>query len=141
MLRNSLLRHEMSRPLAGGRLLTFAGLCGLLVAPNLTRRSKRLSSIPHAGRSLAAQTAFAVGAPARVLRGGLLSHIGRVVTSGIREDRRLCESRGALRPAFFVFHHPKSHEALMTPIIPAALRHTVVAHPCNVIPAGEVRHA
>ena len=29
----------------------------------------------------------------------------------------------------------------MHSIIPAALRHTVVAHPCNVIPAGEVRHA
>jgi|GEM_PF-2077732 hypothetical protein len=29
----------------------------------------------------------------------------------------------------------------MIPFIPAALRHTVVAHPCNLIPAGEVRHA
>lgn len=29
----------------------------------------------------------------------------------------------------------------MIPFIPTALRHTVVAHPCNLIPAGEVRHA
>lgn len=29
----------------------------------------------------------------------------------------------------------------MHSIIPAALWHTVAAHPCNVIPAGEVRHA
>lgn len=29
----------------------------------------------------------------------------------------------------------------MHSIIPAALRHTVVALPCNLIPAGEVRHA
>ena len=29
----------------------------------------------------------------------------------------------------------------MIPFIPAALRHTVVAHPCNLIPAGEERHA
>lgn len=141
MLRSSFLRHEMSRPLAGGRPLTFAGLCGLLVAPNYQRRSKRLSSIPNAGRSLAAQTAFAVGAPAGRMPGGLLSHIGRVVTSGIREDRRPLVGRGALRPAFFVFHHPKLPEALMIPFIPAALRHTVVALPCNLIPAGEVRHA
>lgn len=42
MLRSSLLRHEMSRPLAGGRPLTFAGLCGLLVAPKSTRRHTRL---------------------------------------------------------------------------------------------------
>lgn len=139
MLRSSLLRHEMSRPLAGGRPLTFAGLCGLLVAPNLTRRHTRLSSIPNAGRSLAAQTAFAVNAPAGRMPGGLLAHIGRVVTSGIREDWRLRLSRGALYPAFFI--SPESNEALMIPFIPAALRHTVVALPCNLIPAGEVRHA
>lgn len=29
----------------------------------------------------------------------------------------------------------------MIPFIPAALRHTVVAHPCNLIPAGEVHNA
>ena len=29
----------------------------------------------------------------------------------------------------------------MIPFIPAALRHTVVAPSCNLIPAGEVRHA
>lgn len=139
MLRSSLLRHEMSRPLVGGRPLTFAGLCGLLVAPNQVRRNTRLSGFPRAGKSRVAYSA--VGAPAVRLPGGWLSHIGRVVTSSIREDWRLHLSRGALRPAFFVFHHPKSSEALMHSIIPAALRHTVVALPCNLIPAGEVRHA
>lgn len=139
MLRSSLLRHEMSRPLAGGRPLTFAGLCGLLVAPNQVRRNTRLSGFPRAGKSRVAYSA--VGAPAVRLPGGWLSHIGRVVTSSIREDWRLHLSRGALRPAFFVFHHPKSSEAFMIPTIPAALRHTVVALPCNLIPAGEVRHA
>lgn len=137
MLRNSLLRHEMSRPLAGGRLLTFAGLCGLLVAPKSVRRHTRLSCPPRAGKSRVACSA--VKAPAGRMPGGLLAHIGRVVTSSIREDWRLRLSRGALYPAFFI--SPESNEALMIPFIPAALWHTVAAHPCNVIPAGEVRHA
>ena len=103
MPRNSLLRHEMSRPLAGHHLLTFARPCGLLEAPNQTRRSKRLSDFPRVGRSLAAQSAFAVKVPAGRLSGGLLSHIGGVVTSSIREDWRLRLSRGALRPRpFFI---------------------------------------
>ena len=52
--------------------------------------------------------------------------------------RRLRLSRGALRPAFFF--SPKSNEALMIPTITAALRPAVTALPCNLIPAGEVRH-
>ena len=52
--------------------------------------------------------------------------------------RRLCVSRGALRPAFFFY--PKSHEAFMNPITTAALRPVVLALSCNLIPAGEVRH-
>ena len=135
MLRSSLLRHEMSRPLAGGHPLTFAGLCGLLVAPNQVRRNTRLSCLPRVGKSRVAYSA--VGAPAVRLPGGWLSHIGRVVTSSIREDWRLHLSRGALRPAFFVFHHPKSSEAPMYPITFAS----VAAHPCNLIPAGEVHNA
>lgn len=121
------------------RPLTRALALGMVEFPNFARRSKRLSSIPNAGRSLAAQTAFAVNAPAGRMPGGLLAHIGRVVTSSIREDWRLRKGRGALYPAFFVF--PKLCEAPMIPFIPAALRHTVVALPCNLIPAGEVRHA
>lgn len=121
------------------RPLTRALALGMVEFPNQTRRSKRLSSIPNAGRSLAAQTAFAVNAPAGRMPGGLLAHIGRVVTSSIREDWRLRLSRGALYPAFFI--SPESNEAPMHSIIPAALRHTVVALPCNLIPAGEVRHA
>ena len=95
------------------RPLTRALALGMVESPNQVRRSKRLSSIPNAGKSLAAQTAFAVNAPAGRMPGGLLAHIGRVVTSSIREDWRLHLSRGALRPAFFVFHHPKSSEAFM----------------------------
>ena len=37
--------------------------------------------------------------------------------------------------------YSQNNEAPMIPFIPAALRHTVVALPCNLIPAGEVRHA
>ena len=93
------------------RALTCARALGMVEIPNQTRRSKRLSSIPHAGRSLAAQTAFAVKAPAGRMPGGLLAHIGRVVTSSIREDWRLRLSRGALYPAFFI--SPESNEVPM----------------------------
>lgn len=93
------------------RPLTRALALGMVEFPNQTRRSKRLSSIPNAGRSLAAQTAFAVNAPAGRMPGGLLAHIGRVVTSSIREDWRLRLSRGALYPAFFI--SPESNEAPM----------------------------
>lgn len=116
------------------RPLTRALALGMVEFPNFARRSKRLSSIPNAGRSLAAQTAFAVNAPAGRMPGGLLAHIGRVVTSSIREDWRLRKGRGALYPAFFVF--PKLCEASMYPITFAS----VVALPCNLIPAGEMRH-
>ena len=93
------------------RPLTRALALGMVEFPNFARRSKRLSSIPNAGRSLAAQTAFAVNTPAGRMPGGLLAHIGRVVTSSIREDWRLRKGRGALYPAFFVF--PKLCEAPM----------------------------
>ena len=52
--------------------------------------------------------------------------------------RRLRLSRGALHPAFFF--SPKSNEAPMIPTITAALRPAVTALPCNLIPAGAVRH-
>lgn len=88
--------------------LTLRGLSGMVEAPNHTRRSKRLSRIPNAGRSLAVQSAFAVKVPAWRLSGGLLSHIGGVVTSSIREDWRPCMSRGALRPRpFFIPNHTR----------------------------------
>lgn len=48
--------------------------------------------------------------------------------------RRLLEGRGALCPAFF---YSPNFEASMYPITFAS----VVAHPRNFIPAGEVRHA
>ena len=52
--------------------------------------------------------------------------------------RRLWIGRGALRPAFFC--SPKLSEAFMIPTITAALRPAVTALPCNLMPAGEVRH-
>ena len=139
MLRNSLLRHEMSRPLAGGRLLTFAGLCGLLVAPKSVRRHTRLSCPPRAGKSRVACSA--VKAPAGRMPGGWLSHIGRGVTSACPQGCGGFTEPGSVTPCLFCFPPSQICEALMIPFIPAALRHTVVAHPCNLIPAGEVRHA
>lgn len=103
-----MLRSNTAGPLLP---LTRALALGMVEFPNQTRRSKRLSSIPNAGRSLAAQTAFAVNAPAGRVPGGLLAHIGRVVTSSIREDWRLRLSRGALYPAFFI--SPESNEVPM----------------------------
>ena len=78
------------------RPLTRALALGMVEFPNQTRRSKRLSCIPNAGRSLAAQTAFAVNAPAGRMPGGLLAHIGRVVSATIRTGRPLACGAGYL---------------------------------------------
>lgn len=118
--------------------LTLRGLSGMVEAPNQTRRSKRLSDFPRVGRSLAAQSAFAVKVPAGRLSGGLLSHIGGVVTSSIREDWRLRLSRGALRPRpFFI---PNQTRFPMLSSSPTASRPALVALSRNRIPAREVRH-
>lgn len=120
-----MLRSNTAGPL---RPLTRALALGMVEFPNFARRSKRLSSIPNAGRSLAAQTAFAVNAPAGRMPGGLLAHIGRVVTSSIREDWRLRLSRGALYPAFFI--SPESNEVPMHSIPFSAPRPAVAVRPC-----------
>lgn len=93
------------------RTLTCGQALGMVKTPNQVRRHTRLSCLPRVGKSRV--TSSAVKAPAGRMPGGLLSHIGRVVTSSIREDWRLHLSRGALRPAFSIFHHPKSSEAPM----------------------------
>lgn len=138
MPHSAVLTRENNPALVLLRRLTLRGLSGMVKAPNHTRRSKRLSRIPNAGRSLAAQSAFAVKAPAGRLSGGLLSHIGGVVTSSIREDWRPCMSRGALRPRpFFIPNHTRYP---MFSLSSAASRPALVALSRNRIPAREVRH-
>lgn len=88
-------------------LLTSPVGYGFLGFPNFMRRNKRLLIPPRSGKSLVRISAVEEAA----ISSGLLSHIGRVATSSIREDWRLHEGRGELFPAFFVF--PKLHEALM----------------------------
>lgn len=66
---------------------------------NYSRRNKRLSCLPRMGKSLVRISA----AEAPALSGGLLSHVGRVATSSIREDWRHRIGRGALLPCLFVY--------------------------------------
>ena len=88
-----------------GEGLTSAGVSGNLASPNQSRRHKRLSSLPRAGKSLVRISA--VEAP--IMSNGRLSHIGGVATSKYREAWRLRLSRGALLPRLF-FLIPKSIE-------------------------------
>ena len=120
------------------RRLTLRGLSGMVEVPNQVRRRKRLPDFPRVGRSLAAQSAFAVKAPAGRLSGGLLAHIGRVATSRTREGWRLHLSRGALRPAFFCSLNQVRYP-MFSPS-PAASRPALVALSRNRIPAREVAH-
>lgn len=64
---------------------------------NYSRRNKRLSSLPRAGKSLVRISA--VEAP--IMSNGRLSHIGRVATSKYREAWRHRIGRGALLPCLF----------------------------------------
>lgn len=87
-----------------GEGLTSAGVYGNLASPNLTRRNKRLSSLPRAGKSLVRISA--VEAP--IMSNGRLSHIGGVqrpstVRLGgfVRAGERCCPA------SFFT---PKSNE-------------------------------
>ena len=132
------LPHENAPALVELRRLTLRGLSGMVEAPNQVRRRKRLPDFPRVGRSLAAQSAFAVKAPAGRLSGGLLAHIGRVATSRTREGWRLHLSRGALRPAFFCSLNQVRYP-MFSPS-PAASRPALVALSRNRIPAREVAH-
>ena len=91
--------------------LTLRGLSGMVKAPNIVRRRKRLPDLPRAGKSLAyTLLLLAVQASAAYLCGGLLAHIGRAQrpvsarTGGLTMTGERC----AL-PSFF----PKHREGLM----------------------------
>lgn len=132
----SVLTSVQGGPPMFASVLTLRGLSGMVEAPNIVRRRKRLPDLPRAGKSLVAYIP-AVKVPAGRLSGGLLSHIGRAQrpvsarTGGLTMTGERC----AL-PSFF----PKHREAFMIPTITATLRPAVTALPCNLIPAGEVRH-
>ena len=106
-------------------VLTFALRSLILISPNHDSRNRRLSALPKSGEVLSALSAIfhtlggAVSTEAYV-------YVGRVATSSIREDWRLCVSRGALWPCLFSLNPAKSHEVPMSEI---RLSHGDTAHP------------
>ena len=84
--------------------LTSGRPAGMVEAPNQSRRNKRRSSLPKAGKSLVAYSACLAAGGVSI---GKLAHIGGVATSSIREDWRLHLSRGGLLPRLF-FLNPKA---------------------------------
>ncbi len=117
------------------RALTHARCSGMVEVPKSVRRHTRLSGFPRAGKSRVAYSA--VKAPAVRLPGGLLSHIGRVVTSACPRGCGGFTEPGSVTPCLFCFPSSQICEALMHSITFAS----VVAPSRNLIPAGEVRHA
>lgn len=118
------------------RALTHALVSGMVEAPNRVRRNRRLCHAPHGEKS--GLFCFCQHNATGAFCGGYISAERRPVsarTGGLT-------LAGERRSAFFcAFKTPKQSRCFMHSIIPAALRHTVVALPCNLIPAGEVRHA
>ena len=106
-------------------VLTFARRSLILNSPNQSSRNRRLSALPKSGEDLSALSAIfhtfggAVSTEAYV-------YVGRVATSSIREDWRLCVSRGALWPCLFFLNPFKSIEVPMSEI---RLSHGEKAHP------------
>ena len=96
------------REKAGSEGLTAGCLSATVKAPNRTSRNRRLALAPQGAEVLSAHTAI-FHAPAGSVSDGRRVHIGGVATSSIREDWRLCTSRGALLPRLFFFN-PKSYE-------------------------------
>lgn len=80
------------------RDLTNGGDSGKVGFPNFMRRHKRLSCLPRAGKSLAANTA----GEASAAFGVRFPYIGRATTSRTREGWRLHEGRGELPPCLFL---------------------------------------
>ena len=106
-------------------VLTFAPCSLILISPNQSSRNRRLSALPKSGEDLSALSAIfhTLGG---AVSGEVYVYVGRVATSSIREDWRLCVSRGALWPCLFSLNPAKSHEVPMSEI---RLSHGDTAHP------------
>ena len=106
-------------------VLTFALRSLILISPNHDSRNRRLSALPKSGEVLSALSAIfhTLGG---AVSGEVYVYVGRVATSSIREDWRLCVSRGALWPCLFSLNPAKSHEVPMSEI---RLSHGDTAHP------------
>ena len=76
-------------------VLTFALRSLILNSPNQVSRNRRLSALPKSDEVLSAHSAI-FRVPSGIVSGGRRVSIGRPATSSIREDWRLCVSRGAL---------------------------------------------
>ena len=125
------------------RALTHTLVSGMVEAPKHNER-RTASAIPvicpGAGRSTRKSIAANSAYHATGVSNGWRVHIGQGVRPGVRETPAASRWAGErmLCPLSF---YSQNNGAPMHSIIPAALRHTVVALPCNLLPAGEVRHA
>ena len=118
------------------RALTHALVSGMVEAPNNVRRSRRLHHAPHGEKSGLFRF---VSIPAT----GVSCERRYISTGHVQYPRGLAALRwpGSVSRLFLCLQPLKQRRYPMHSIIPAALRHTVVALPCNLIPAGAVRHA
>lgn len=118
------------------RALTHALVSGMVEAPNNVRRSRRLHHAPHGEKSGLFRF---VSVPAT----GASCERRYISTGHVQYPRGLAALRwpGSVSRLFLCLQPLKQRRYPMHSIIPAALRHTVVAPSCNLIPAGEVRHA
>ena len=94
-------------------VLTFAPRSLILISPNYASRNRRLLALPKSGEVLSALSAIfhTLGG---AVSGEVYVYIGRVATSSIREDWRLCVSRGALLPCLSFFNPFKLREVPMS---------------------------
>ena len=117
-------------------VLTLRGLSGMVEAPNAIRRHRRLCRAPHGEKCGFFVSASYTAASASCGRRYILA-----------EQRPVSARTGGLIAAgercfafFCALKTPKRNRCLMIPTITATLRPAVTALPCNLIPAGEVRH-
>ena len=106
-------------------VLTFARRSLILISPNYASRNRRLFALPKSDEVLSALSAIfhTLGG---AVSGEVYVYIGRVATSSIREDWRLCVSRGALWPCLSFLNPFKLREVPMSEI---RLSHGEKAHP------------
>ena len=117
-------------------VLTLRGLSGMVKAPNTVRRHRRLCRAPHGEKCGFFVSASYTAASASCGRRYILAEQRPVSarTGGLTVAGERCS-------AFFcALKTPKHSRFLMIPTITAALRPAVTALPCNLIPAGGVRH-
>ena len=96
--------HKMN--FQGNTPLHFVGLYATKKAPNLTRRSSRLSACPAGRKSIAATFCRLSSAPM-----GAECNLGRVQRAGRREARQASLELGSVATLpFFVPENPKSNE-------------------------------